>query len=202
MTGLAKSPGFHLPGVVWATIPDTLPTTFFRRATSAMPFCHFDRSLAYTGPLPQWSSMKRVPGHSSISFAPSSSSSARMHRSKLYAHGRRAGGGRVRSFLSRQKPGRCTVAVQHLADALDEVEVTEWFEVLGEIVRRGSSRDDGGDGRRIETTAHREDILGLSRLLLDGHVHFHVNSLDDVQSRRRLQVVAGDMALGQRRVFP
>ena len=49
----ARSSGVHLPGGAEATMPEILPTTFFRFATSAMSFFHCVRSFAFTSALPQ-----------------------------------------------------------------------------------------------------------------------------------------------------
>ena len=77
----ARSSADHWPGLAEATMPETLQTTFFRRATSSMPRFHAERSLACTSALPQWSRMKRVSGQASVSLAPSVSSPGRRHRS-------------------------------------------------------------------------------------------------------------------------
>ena len=89
--------------------------------------------------------------------------------------------------------------MQHLAHALDGRAGGKAADVVAEV-GGGHGAADHRAGRGIVVRgAEFDQMLGLGGMLRRGHVHLHVDSLDDVQPRGGGQVIVGHVAAIQAR---
>ena len=194
----ARSSGVHGPGAAEATMPETLPTTFFRSAT-----------CREVGP-PRREVLRADVGVAAMvedeRRAGAGVDQLRRVAELLGAHADVEAQAQLAQqanppdeLLVEAVARRRARAVEHLANPLDLGGLLEPGDVVLEPVRVRPARDHGPDHRPRLSPAEVDHVFRLLHLLRRLDVHLHVDRLDDAQPLGGLEVILHEEAPGQAR---